>query len=245
MLFGINSMSVQSNLSFLLNQHSLNANSLSEKTDGMLTQPTTRRILNGESENIRDKTLEKYAKFFNVSLSVLKYGDVEKNLDPLNGEKDYLTFVGIGSDTTLLSDDDIELPSFKEVSFCVGNVTTHKVKEVGAKMRFSKSMLKHAIIKESDAACAINNGSAMDPTILDGATVAIDKSKQQIKDGKIYAFDHGGLLRVCRLYRQPYGAIKIVHDNKEYPDEILTAEQWDNDVNLLGWVFWWSTLDRW
>ena len=50
-------MSVQTNLKFLLSQKNLNANSLSEITNGELPQPTTRRIINGESENVRDKTL--------------------------------------------------------------------------------------------------------------------------------------------------------------------------------------------
>ena len=76
MQFGTSLMSVQKNLQFLLAQRNLNANSLSEITNGALAQPTTRRILQGESENIRDKTLQKYAEFFNVGLADLKYGDV-------------------------------------------------------------------------------------------------------------------------------------------------------------------------
>ena len=85
----------------------------------------------------------------------------------------------------------------------------------------------------------------MENTILDGAAIGVDKSKQSIKDGKIYAFDHGGMLRVKRLYRQPFGAVKIVSDNPEYPEELMTADQWQNEVRLLGWVFWWSSVDKW
>ena len=48
MYFGISLMSVQKNLQFLLEQRHLNANSLSDLTNGELAQPTTRRILQGE-----------------------------------------------------------------------------------------------------------------------------------------------------------------------------------------------------
>ncbi|HAV4988090.1 TPA: helix-turn-helix transcriptional regulator [Acinetobacter nosocomialis] len=246
MFYGLSQMSIQKNLQFLLDQRHLNANSLSELTDGELSQPTTRRILQGTSKNIRDETLEKYATFFKVPLGTLKFGDVSKGIDVAqdpNGPN--LLNMDVWDDSTPLHEDDVELPYFKEVLFAAGSGATQVIEETEKKLRFSKRTLKNAGVDPSNAACATNHGTSMENTILDKAAIGIDKSKQQIKDGKIYAFDHGGLLRVKRLYRQPFGAVKIVSDNKEYEDEFLTAEQWQSDVRLLGWVFWWSTVDKW
>lgn len=244
MYFGISLMSVQKNLQFLLEQRHLNANSLSDLTNGELAQPTTRRILQGESENIRDKTLRKYAEFFNVELADLKYGNVSER-----GSKDdlskHMAPFDVWDDKTPLDDDDVELPYFKEVCFSAGGGQTQVIEEHGNKLRFSKKTLKNAGVDKEFAACAKNSGHSMENTISDGASIGIDKSKQTIKDGKVYAFDHGGLLRVKRLYRLPFGAVRIVSDNTDYPEEVMTAEQWQEEVRLLGWVFWWSTIDKW
>lgn len=244
MFVGYSLMSVQKNLQFLLAQRHLNANSLSEITNGELAQPTTRRILQGESENIRDKTLEKYANFFEVALADLKYGDVSTTKHKDVSSLHTVPFE-VWDDSTPLNDDDIELPYFKEVCFSAGGGQTQVIEEHGRKLRFSKKTLRNAGVESEFAACAKNSGHSMENTILDGASIGIDKSKQTIKDNKIYAFDHGGLLRVKRLFRQPFGGVKIVSDNPEYPDEFMSAEQWKEEVRLLGWVFWWSTVDKW
>ncbi|WP_347452828.1 S24 family peptidase [Acinetobacter thermotolerans] len=239
-----NEMSVQTNLQFLLSQMNLNANSLSEASNGLLKQPTTRRILNGESENVRDKTLERYAEFFGVALADLKYGDVSKP-KPVISYDQHTSPLNLWDDETPLDSDDIELPYFKEVCFSAGSGHTQVIEEQGRRLRFSKRTLKNAGVEPQNAACATNSGKSMENTILDGAAIGIDKSKQAIKDGKIYAFDHGGMLRVKRLYRLPFGAVKIVSDNPEYPEETMSSEQWQQEVRLLGWVFWWSSVDKW
>lgn len=234
-------MSFKKNLEHLMAQRGLNANSLSEVTDGELAQPTTRRILTGKTDNIRDVTLEKYAKFFGVELGTLKYGDVTV----ISKQPTSLDNLELWDDETPLNADDIEIPFFKEVCFSAGSGHSQVVEEAGKKLRFSKRTLRNAGIDQEFAACATNYGNSMESTILDGASIGIDRSKQTIKDGKIYAFDHGGMLRVKRLYRLPFGGVRVVSDNQEYKDEVMTAEEWQTDVRLLGWVFWWSVLDKW
>lgn len=249
MNYGFAGMSVQKNLQYLLAQRNLNANSLSEASDGVLAQPTTRRILQGESKDIRDKTLDKYAKFFNVELKDLKFGDLEKGVQlTTSSENQHLADFNLWDGETPLESDDIELPYFKEVLFSAGSGATQVIEETAKKLRFSKRTLKNAGVDPSNAACGTNYGKSMENTILDGASVGVDKSKTTIKDGKIFAFDHGGMFRVKRLYRLPFGAVRVVSDNTdkiEYPDEVMTAEKWEDEVRLLGWVFWWSTIDTW
>lgn len=85
----------------------------------------------------------------------------------------------------------------------------------------------------------------MERLILDGAAIGFDMSDTSIYDGEIYAFNHDGMLRVKYLYRTPGGAVRVRSENsEEFPDELMTAEQWASEVNMLGRVFWWSTVRR-
>jgi phage repressor protein C with HTH and peptisase S24 domain len=79
---------------------------------------------------------------------------------------------------------------------------------------------------------------------MDGATIGIDEGTKNIEDGEIYAFDQEGMLRVKYLYRLPGGGVRIRSENDdEFPDEVLTAEEFSH-IRMLGWVFWWSTVRR-
>ena len=76
----------------------------------------------------------------------------------------------------------------------------------------------------------------------DGATIGVDIGSTTIKDGKIYALDHDGMLRVKLVYRLPGGGIRLSSYNKdEYPDEIYTAEQ-ATLIRIIGRMFWFSAL---
>lgn len=181
---------------------------------------------------------------------------VEKNkeLNPLESPTkqysllahDMLT-VDVWDEETPLDDDEIEVPYLKEVSFSAGNGRTSEVIErYTKKLRFSKQTLKNLGVDPAYVACGKNSGNSMGDRIGDGATLGIDRSKQQIKDGKIYAFDHGGMLRVKYLHRLPDGGIRVrSHNSDEYADEMISAQDWQENVRLLGWVFWWSTLEKW
>ena len=80
---------------------------------------------------------------------------------------------------------------------------------------------------------------------MDGAAIGFDRADISVIDGEIYAFNHEGMLRVKYLYRLPGGAIRIRSENAdEFPDEIMSAEQYRHEVKMLGRVFWWSTVRR-
>lgn len=147
---------------------------------------------------------------------------------------------------TPLHEEDIELPLYKEVEMAAGSGTTHAVEINGRKLRFALSTLRAAGVDPSTAACATVTGNSMERLINDGATIGIDRSRTQIKDGKIYAIDHGGMLRVKALYRMPGGGLRLHSENEEeHPDEIYTAEQVAKEIKILGWVFWWSQIATW
>lgn len=78
-------MYLQKNIAFLLEKHHLNANSLQELAD--IPQPTTRRILIGESTNPRQSTLKSYADFFGVDSGDLISRDLEGVTDTLPNQQ--------------------------------------------------------------------------------------------------------------------------------------------------------------
>ena len=235
-------MSLQKNLKLLLECRHLNANSLSVITNGDLAQPTTRRILRGDSKNVRDNTLRKYAEFFDVGLVDLKYGDLFSSGYSMNLEgalapdlpHNKIQYGGI-----------VKLPCFREIYPESNQERSKVIEDIENSFYFEKDVLVSADVNQESAACAINHGNSMESTISNNALIAIDKSKNTIKDGKIYAFDYGGLLCIKRLFRLPFGAIRIACDNPRYSDEVVSAERWRDEVVLLGWVFWWSTVDKW
>ncbi|MDD5273899.1 MAG: helix-turn-helix transcriptional regulator [Methylovulum sp.] len=142
--------------------------------------------------------------------------------------------------STPLGDDEVELPFFKEVEISAGGGRFHVQENNGPKLRFLKSTLKKHGVAIDSAACVRAVGDSMEPVIRDGCTVGIDTSKQNIKDGDIYAIDHDGHLRIKRLYRLPVGIIRINSYNPDYPDEFYNESE--GFMRVIGRVFWYSVL---
>lgn len=148
-------------------------------------------------------------------------------------------------DGDALEPDEVEVPYFAEVEFAGGSGMTEVVEVADRKLRFSKLTLKSAGVDPRSAAVARIKGRSMERLILDGAAIGFDMSDTSIYDGEIYAFNHSGMLRTKYLFRLPGGAIRIRSENtSEYPDEFMTADQWHDEVRMLGRVFWWSTVRK-
>lgn len=144
---------------------------------------------------------------------------------------------------TPLDEDEVELPLFREVELAAGSGATQVIENQGAKLRFAKSTLSRAGVPAEAAACAFVRGNSMEPVMPDGTCVGVNTADKTIKDGEIYAIDHGGMLRVKYLHRRPGGGIKIVSQNaSEHPVEEVTAEDMAANVRVIGRVFWWSVL---
>ncbi|WP_417285669.1 XRE family transcriptional regulator [Cobetia marina] len=141
-----------------------------------------------------------------------------------------------------LAEDEVEIPYFREVEMAAGDGRTQVIENHGAYMRFSLPRLARAGVDPKQAACATVSGDSMEPAIFDGSPIGIDKSCRHIIDGKVYALDHGGMLRVKRLYRLPLGRMRVVSDNHiEYPEEVYTLGDPDAP-KIIGRVFWWETF---
>lgn len=142
-----------------------------------------------------------------------------------------------------LRPDEVWLPMLREIEFSAGHGATQVIETHGAQERFSIPRLSRAGVQPQNAALAIAKGDSMMPAIYDGATLGIDKGCQHAIDGKVFVLDHGGMLRVKRLYRMPLNRIRVVSDNHiEYPEEIYSLGDPDAP-KILGRVFWWENFD--
>lgn len=159
---------------------------------------------------------------------------------------DEMEFVGhmdAWDSQTPLSSDEVELPLFREVELAAGSGQTQVIENHGCKLRFAKSTLSRANVLPEHAACAFIKGNSMEPVMPDGTTVGVNTADKVIADGKVYAIDHDGMLRVKYLYRRPGGGLKVVSANSvEHPTEEYTAEEVEQTIRIIGRVFWYSAL---
>lgn len=142
-----------------------------------------------------------------------------------------------------LRHEEVQLPYLREVEFAAGDGRTQVIENHGRSMTFSLPRLLKAGVQPSNAACATASGTSMEPTIADGSPIAIDRGCTHVIDGKIYALDHGGMLRIKRLYRLPLNRVRLVSDNSdEHPEEVCSM-MGDEAPRILGRVFWWEVFD--
>lgn len=187
--------------------------------------------------NKRPTNLASIAKALDVSPYWLETGkedmEVRANATPLGKIEEW-------DNDTPLSEDDCEAPLYKEIKLSAGNGFADDIEDYnGYKLRFSRNTLRKHGINPADVVCVCADGDSMEPVFPDGATLGINTADKVIKDGKIYAVNHGGLLRTKILQKLPDNKIRIKSYNSEaYPDEEADADE----INIIGRVFWWSVI---
>ncbi|MER2492340.1 helix-turn-helix transcriptional regulator [Catenovulum sediminis] len=180
------------------------------------------------------------AKILNVSVDWLLLGkesDAKKTTNSNNERSAVKGRFDTWDSKTPLDSDDVELPFFREVELSAGIGSEVVREDNGFKLRFSRSTLRRYGIDPANAACVQINGDSMEPILPDGSTVGVDSSKTQIVDGKMYAIDQAGLLRVKVLHRIPGGLRVRSFNSDEHPDEIYKGDEL-NDIRVIGKVFW-------
>ena len=150
----------------------------------------------------------------------------------------------VWDDNTPLADDEVYVPFLKEVELSAGRGRTAVEQASGRKLRFGKLTLRRQGVQPSDAVCVTVSGNSMEPVLPDGSTVGVDQGRTAVVDGKMYAINHGGQLRVKTLYRLPGGGVRLRSYNRdEHPDEEYSAEELvSKQILVIGRVFWYSVL---
>lgn len=193
----------------------------------------------GKSKTMEGENLLKVAKYLNVDPVWLATG---------KGNPQGFISVEDWDSSTPLDDDEVEIPFFKDFSFaCGGGSVGEAMNNETRRLRMSKTTLRNKAIDKKNAVATTASGDSMNPTIKNGDTIHIDLGRNTIKDGRIFAVQHGGLFMAKRLYNLPLGGVRIVSDNTaEFPEIHLSAqEQTDQHFEVIGWVWQISTMETW
>lgn len=151
--------------------------------------------------------------------------------------------IEVWDDDTPLGPDEVELPFFKEVELSAGKGSEVMLETNGRKLRFGKRTLKRKSIDPAAAGCVPVTGNSMEPVLPDGSTVGVDTANTTIQDGKMYAIDHDGQLRVKILYRLPGSGLRLrSYNTEEHPDERYEGEYVQQHIRIIGKVFWYSVM---
>jgi phage repressor protein C with HTH and peptisase S24 domain len=193
--------------------------------------------------------MEEVSRLLSVNSDWLKTGEGpqdSKHLHLLDESGNTFDAQAIRGIYTVIEPSDVELPVYKETPISPGSSKTHVVEDPGQSIRLPKSHLDSLEINHADVFCVQMVGNGMGARIEDGSTIAVDRGLTKVIDGEIYAIEHDGMLRIKYLHRMPGNALRLRSYNKaEHPDEIFNAEQIDKqNIRVLGWVFWWSTLNK-
>ncbi|WP_085585931.1 MULTISPECIES: helix-turn-helix transcriptional regulator [unclassified Pseudomonas] len=192
--------------------------------------------------------MEEVARLLSVNSDWLKTGEGPKDSTRVRSPDagDALDAQALRGVYAVVDHLDIALPLYKEVPTAAGSGKTHVIRDPDQTVRLPRSHLDALEIKHTDAICAHMIGNSMAEKIEDGSALAIDRSLTQVVDGEIYAIEHDGMLRIKYLHRMPGNALRLrSHNSAQYPDEIFRAAQIEEQrIHVLGWVFWWSTLNK-
>jgi len=191
------------------------------------------KALKTTPDYILDGKLESYH-----ALSIQKLRD-----DIINeNQAEYLGHVDAWDSKTPLDEDEVEVPYYMDVELAAGTGSDVITEIPGYKLRFSKSTLRRCNVDAASAACVKVSGNSMEPRLFDGDVVGVNTADKSVVDGKTYAINHDGMLRVKRLYRLPSGGLRVNSINSaEHPDESYTAEE-RQAIQIIGKVFWHSSI---
>ncbi|AYF88640.1 helix-turn-helix transcriptional regulator [Pseudomonas sp. DY-1] len=209
-----------------------------------VSQNTIHKLTTGKSQSTRK--LVEIAQALGVSPTWLSTGEatLAAAVAPRDGGPLILEPLVPWDDSTPMEEDEVELPLYKEVEIAAGAGRTAVRPVEGRKLRFSYATLRSSGVDPKTAICAPIKGNSMEPLIMDGSTIGIDTATKSVIDSEIYAIEHDGMLRVKFLYRLPGGGLRLRSFNREeYPDEEYTPGQIEEqNLTIIGWVFWWSTV---
>lgn len=202
------------------------------------SQVTISNILNGVTKSPRNGL--QIAKALKISPEWLLNGTGDMVQPQIESNVAETGLFDLWDRNTPLNDDEVEVPLFQEIRLAAGNGFADDIMDYNNfKLRFSRATLRRQGVHYENAVCVVADGNSMEPVIPNGATVGIDTGNKTIRDGSIYAINHGGLLRIKLLYNMPNNQIKIrSYNTDEYDDEIANLDE----VSVIGKVFWYSVL---
>ncbi|WP_148203552.1 XRE family transcriptional regulator [Sodalis glossinidius] len=145
------------------------------------------------------------------------WGDVENNYD--------------------FSDKFVEI-SLLNVKLSAGSGSCELNEDSEFSIIFSKYSLHNMGVSPSAAKLVRVSGSSMEPALNNGDIVGINIDKTSIEDGKTYAICHDDVLRIKTLISAPGKVVIRSFNREEYPDEVMSLNEFRECIRVIGQVFW-------
>lgn len=105
--------------------------------------------------------------------------------------------------------------------------------ETKKKLPFDSNWLNKHGLKPDDLMVLYVAGDSMLPTMEDGDTVLLDKSKTKIVDRKIYGIVLGGECKIKRLSQKFDGSVEVLSDNPMHKTEVIPASELEH-LHIIG-----------
>lgn len=121
-----------------------------------------------------------------------------------------------------------------DVQLSAGNgMTAPDFIETKKKLPFDSQWLNKHNLKPDNLMVLYVAGDSMLPTMEDGDSVLIDKSKTKIIDRKIYGIVIGGDCKIKRLSQRFDGSIEVISDNPMHKTEVIPASELEY-LHIIG-----------
>lgn len=184
--------------------------------------------LSGTTKSLKSEVAQKVAKVLNVSVEWLVTGkgsQVRSNIIALTEEE--TPPCGF-----------IQIPEYKiNVGAGCCNEPTFEEIHDAAPATYRAEYFNHKGIKASDCKRFAVYGDSMEPLILDGDRILVNcAAVDKIIDNHIYVFIYEDTLRIKRLAKLLDGSLRVHSENPSYKDEIISPEDAERFIHIIGEV---------
>lgn len=224
-------------------QLGLSQKNLAEKIQ--VSQQSINKIESGQTRSPRN--LDKLAEALEVSPQWLLFGDKPA---PAIAKDAYDNEIKASSlrveeweSMNRDKDEFAEVPVLNVEAACGDGAMPDNEHEIYA-LPFRRYTLRRMGVNARNARVVRVIGNSMAPVLRSGDVVGIDTANNStIIDGDLYAIRDGNLIRVKQLVPRPDGGMIIKSfNNTDYPDELLSRDEFEQRIHIIGRVFWSSTL---
>ena len=165
------------------------------------------------------------ASYSNVSVQWLATGEV---INAGVSDKENLNLIASNDETFSVIED------CREVRISAGGGGFNDEYKPYQTTKVEKAWLDSRRLKAEDCAMFLVSGDSMYPTLKDGEEIIVDRSKKELKDGKIFVLNNEGAMLVKKV-QITYNGITLISQNTEYAPIELNAEQ-ANNLIVIGQV---------
>lgn len=192
-----------------------------------VVQPSLARWVKGEADPTRTN-LVKIAEASGVSLDWLALG--VGNMDGVapQSKKSEVNLIASNDETFSVIED------CREVRISAGGGGFNDEYKPYQTTKVEKAWLDSRRLKAEDCAMFLVSGDSMYPTLKDGEEIIVDRSKKELKDGKIFVLNNEGAMLVKKV-QITYNGITLISQNTEYAPIELNVEQ-ANNLIVIGQV---------